>query len=53
MAETVNSGSSELDQANTCEGNKSRYLTRILSEILSPDHNCISYRDPLVASNPL
>lgn len=26
MAETVNSGSVEPDQANTCEGNKRRYM---------------------------
>ncbi len=30
MAETVNSGSVEPDQANTCEGNKRRYLTEFL-----------------------
>lgn len=32
MAETVNSGSVEPDQANTCEGNKRRYLIGFLAD---------------------
>ncbi len=46
MAETVNSGSVEPDQANTCEGNKSRYLTRILLEIYLQITTVFSYCDP-------
>lgn len=52
MAETVNSGSVESDQANTCEGNKSRYLTRILLEIYLQITTVFLTVIPLVASNP-
>jgi hypothetical protein len=36
MAETVNSGSVEPDQANTCEGNKSRpalHCTNVFADL--------------------
>ncbi|CDT19839.1 hypothetical protein EDB73_12533 [Vibrio crassostreae] len=52
MAETVNSGSVEPDQASTCEGNKSRYLTRILLEIYLQITTVFLTVIPLVASNP-
>jgi hypothetical protein len=50
MAETVNSGSVEPDQAHTCEGNKRRYL-KLFSLSLFKKIQMIKITFPILSSS--